>query len=126
MVDELFVDKPYCLWPERRLPFVDYMKQMAQCKFTLSPRGYGPDTYRTWEALLAGSIPIVKSSPLDTLYADLPVLIIDDWTVLTQEYLEQKYGEITSKKWSIEKLFVDYWIAQIRMIQDDFLKGYKE
>jgi hypothetical protein len=29
--------------------------------------------------LLLGSIPIVKTSPLDPLYKDLPVVIVKDW-----------------------------------------------
>ena len=45
---------------------------MAKAKFALSPGGTGPDTYRTWEALLVGTIPIVKTSQLDNLYSDLP------------------------------------------------------
>ncbi len=121
-LDAYLQDKDFCYTVKNRMPFLEYMEQMASFKFSLSPRGYGPDTYRTWEALLVGSIPIIKSSQLDSLYADLPVLIIDDWQCITKEFLEQKYLELTAKKWSLEKLFVEYWQRQIHLIRDAFLR----
>jgi hypothetical protein len=48
--------------------------------FVISPHGNGLDCHRTWEALCLGCIVIVKKSPIDTLYTDLPVLIIDNWS----------------------------------------------
>lgn len=56
-----FKREPYCLNREKAIPFDDYMSEMADCKFALSPRGWGPDCYRTWEALYVGTIPIVLS-----------------------------------------------------------------
>ena len=102
-----------------------YLSQMASSKFTLSPRGLGIDCYRTWEALLVGSIPIVKSSRLDSFYADLPVLIVDDWSCITREFLEEKYLEITSRKWSREKLFISYWAHLIESVKEEFLRVEK-
>jgi len=43
--------------------------------FVASPYGNGFDCHRTWEALCLGCIPIVKISPLDRLFANLPVLL---------------------------------------------------
>ncbi len=121
-VVDYFADKDYCFKVTNRLPFLEYMQQMSEFKFSLSPRGYGPDTYRTWEALLVGSIPIVHTSQLDSLYADLPILIIDRWDTITEEYLERKYAEITQKKWSIDKLFIEYWSLKIFKLRDEFLR----
>ena len=47
--------------------------------FGLSPFGNGLDCHRTWEMLLFGMIPVVKSSSLDPLYDDLPVVIVKEW-----------------------------------------------
>ena len=60
---------------------------IRQCElmFVLSPMGGGYDCHRTWEALCLGCIPIVKSSGLDPLYADLPVLIVKNWSDVTRE-----------------------------------------
>ena len=69
------------------VPRGDTWKAMSLTAFTLSPRGGGLDCHRTWEALVLGSVPVVKSSPLDPLYAGLPVLVVGDWTELTVERL---------------------------------------
>ena len=39
----------------------------------------GLDAHRTWEALLVGTIPIVRSSKLNPLYERLPVIIVNRW-----------------------------------------------
>ncbi len=95
---------------------------MAEYKFALSPAGFGPDCFRNWEALLVGTIPIIKSGTIDTLFTDLPVLIIDKWTDITPELLEQKWQEFTSKRFNIEKLYIEYWAQKIFSTRDDFLK----
>lgn len=116
-----FEQADYCFTVQERIPFLLYMEQMSAFKFSLSPRGYGPDTYRTWEALLVGSIPIVRTSQLDALYTDLPILIVDQWEQVTKTFLEQKYQEMTLKKWDIEKLFMEYWEKRIKDVQQDFM-----
>lgn len=113
-VRSLFQDKSFCTNAKQK-EFNEYLKEMAQHKFVLSPRGIGLDCYRTWESLLVGSIPIVKTSYLDPVYQDLPVVIINDWQEVTKEFLEQKYIEISSKKYNLEKLYIGYWIKQIRL-----------
>ena len=75
-----------------------YLDDTLKSKFVLSPRGNGLDCHRTWEALLMGAIPIVKSSTLDPLYKDLPVLIVDNWEDINKEYLEEKYQGLLMKK----------------------------
>lgn len=109
----MFNNKHFCFKSDSNKQFDDYLKEMAQSKFVLSPRGGGLDCYRTWEALLVGSIPIVKHSNLDCLYKDLPILIIDSWEDITEEFLNTKYKEIISKNYKIEKLFMGYWLKQI-------------
>lgn len=82
-------------------------------KFTLSPRGWGEDTHRTWEALYMGCIPIVLSSVIDELYLDLPVLVINDWTEITEDFLNEHYAIIEEKKlnnkYNMNKLNMSYW-----------------
>ncbi len=121
-VTKCLKNEGYCYQAKKRLPFLDYMKEMAQFKFTLSPKGYGPDLYRTWEAMIVGSIPIVGTSHVDGLFENLPVLIIEDWTVITEEFLERKYAEISTKKYPIEKLCVQYWADKIEQVREEFLK----
>jgi hypothetical protein len=86
-----------------------YLNDMVHSKFVVSPRGNGIDCHRTWEALLMGAIPIVRTSTLDPLYEGLPVLIIDDWECVTEEFLKDKYLELKNQTYNIERIFVDYW-----------------
>lgn len=104
-----------------RKGFEAYLIEMGDHKFTASPRGAGIDCYRTWEALLVGSIPIVVTSELDPAFKDLPVLIINSWRDLNRKFLSKKYKEITSKTYSLKKLFIDYWKTKIKSVQQDFL-----
>lgn len=82
-------------------------------KFILSPEGAGFDCHRTWEAIFIGVIPIVKTSNIDDLFTDLPVVIVNDWADLSLEFLNTKYDEIMANKqqnvYNYEKLHLDYW-----------------
>ena len=56
-------------------PF-DHMMETAESRFALSPSGLGMDTYRLWQALLVGTVPVVESNAgLDRTYSSLPVLV---------------------------------------------------
>ena len=91
---------------------------MSKYKFILSPPGAGEDTHRTWEALSVGCIPIVKSSLLNILYEDLPVVIVDDWDVITKEFLETEYKKFQEKKlqkrYKLEKFKMSYWLNKFK------------
>ena len=75
-----------------------YLRLLGQHRFVLSPRGNGLDAHRTWEALLVGSIPIVRSSALNPLYEALPVLIVRDWADVTPRLLRDFLGNYTIRK----------------------------
>jgi hypothetical protein len=111
-----FKGKDFCYSPDR-LNTEKYLHEITQAKFILSPHGNGLDCHRTWEALYLGVIPVVKKSTLDPLYEGLPVLIVDDWCDLTEDFLEQKYIEMMSRSYRTEKLYIHYWL--------DILKKYK-
>ena len=85
--------------------------------FVVSPFGNGLDTHRTWEALVLGCIPIVKTSPLDSLYTNLPVLIISDWNNINAELLENTINDFKEKhekgKFNYDKLLLKYWVDKI-------------
>ena len=78
--------------------------------FVLSPRGGGYDCHRTWEALILGCIPIVKTSGLDPLYEDLPVCIVESWSDVTAEYLQKYLESIKHKRFNYDKLTLKYWV----------------
>jgi hypothetical protein len=107
-----FRQMPYCYFANQK-PHEQYLADLCRSKFVLSPRGNGLDCHRTWEALYMGAIPIVPSTTINSVYADLPVVIVNDWAVLTQTYLEQQWIEYSKKPFKIEKIYADYWFDLI-------------
>lgn len=107
-VHQILSPRPYIVWSSRK-NFFPYLKDLSRSIFALSPRGNGLDCLRTWEALLFGAFPIVKTSPLDSLYQDLPVVILKDWSELTRELLEQKLEEFKNCTFNMNKIYFDYW-----------------
>lgn len=87
-----------------------FLREMKSSKFVVCPRGNGVDTHRMWEALYMGSIPIVKyEDNTHHLFTDLPILWIKEWSEINEEFLENKYSEITNKVWNLNKLKLSYW-----------------
>ena len=86
----------------------------SMCAFVLSPHGNGLDCHRTWEALCLGCIPIVKTSPLDSMYNELPVLIVNDWNDITIELLQKTVDEYKGREFRYEKLTLKYWMDMIK------------
>ncbi|MEI6121357.1 MAG: hypothetical protein WCP90_02450 [Opitutae bacterium] len=88
-------------------------RNQSQYAFVISPHGNGLDCHRTWEALCLGCIPIVRTSPLDTLFADLPVYIVNDWSDVTEENLRRILNEFSQRKFDLNRLTLKYWIDKI-------------
>ena len=86
-----------------------------QCKyaFVVSPHGNGLDCHRTWEALCLGCIPIVKTSAIDSLFDELPVLIVKDWSDVTKELLDSTISTFKDKSFNYDKLTLKYWMDKI-------------
>jgi len=91
---------------------------MSTFCFIISPHGNGLDCHRTWEALCLGCIPIVKTSSLDILFYDLPVLIVNEWSDVSLELLNNTISnyktKYISKQFNYDKLLLKYWINKIK------------
>ncbi len=107
-----FKDQPFCT-NVSGLDFANYLPSLAMSKFVLSPRGNGLDCHRTWEALYMGAIPVLRTSAADSLYKDLPVIIIKDWKDVTEEFLIKKWREMRFRKYKFEKMYAYYWLNLI-------------
>jgi hypothetical protein len=113
---QYFRNQSFCTFSSPK-PWDEYLNDLSCSKFVLSPPGNGLDCHRTWEALLMGSIPVMISTSIDCLFGDLPVIIVQDWNQVTHKFLEKKYKEMKDKTYHFEKLYADYWLDQIRTIQ---------
>jgi hypothetical protein len=93
-----------------QLNFQDYMEDLSQHKFAVSPEGNGIDCYRTWECLYLGVIPIVKESKAMSFFKELPILFVDNYDDITSEFLEKNYKEkFINKDFDLKKLNISFW-----------------
>jgi hypothetical protein len=113
---ESLKNSPATLFLENRLPRSNLWKIKAKYAFSICPHGNGYDTYRVWEDLALGIIPIVKSSPLDPLYKQFPIAIVSDWNEITLDNLViwyQKYKDEILSESTFKKLKLKYWLDKI-------------
>ncbi len=100
--------------------FEEFIDNIYNHKFVLSPEGNGIDTHRTWECLYMGTIPIEKRNINNQFYTDLPICFVDDWKQVTKAFLEKEYVRIKKASWNMEKIAFEYWKSKI-CIHADFV-----
>jgi hypothetical protein len=90
-------------------------RNRGEYAFVVSPHGHGLDCHRTWEALALGHIVLVPASPLDRIYAGLPVVSVSDWNEITPAKLEmwlEVYAPLTRQnpRWTSR-----WWVDEMRV-----------
>ena len=99
--------------------------QVLSSKFVLCPPGLGADSYRIWEVLYLGAIPVVERTGggWDDIFLDLPVLLVDDFGDVTQELLEASYPRLLARcgAFDYRKLTKAYWFWEMR--RDDHARA---
>jgi len=112
---QIFKNKSWCTleYGSNGQNFDQYLNNIYNHKFTLSPRGNGIDTHRCWESLYMRSIPVVIRNINNFQYSDLPIVYVDDWEEITEDFLNKKYIEINlniqNNLYNFEKLKFEYW-----------------
>ncbi len=91
---------------------LDTWKKMSEYKFIISPHGTGLDCFRTYEALALGCMPVVKSSTLDFLYKDFPVIILPSWNDISISFLLSEAERL--KHIGRNGLSLKYWADKIK------------
>lgn len=95
--------KPLMAKPQRHQ---DYLRELSQHRFVISPPGDRPDTFRHWECVAMGAIPV---SELPNTFQDL----FGDSIVLVDNLVAKANGPIESERIESnrELATVDYWRA---------------
>lgn len=101
-----------------RLPRSEAWRHCADFAFAFSTHGNGLDCHRTWELLMLGCIVITRTSSLDPLFKDLPVVIVEDWEESLapeqrRRWLEQ-LGPLTDRAYIEDRLSPAPWVAGMR------------
>lgn len=108
------INKELLVFNQTFTPRTTNWNLMTKYSFVLSPAGVGLDCYRTWEALCLGCIPIVKMVNFTKLFEDLPVLMVTDWSEVTEELLQKTIKNFSERMFNYEKLTLSYWTNQIK------------
>ena len=105
----------------------EYCKQLQEHIFSMCPPGNGKDTHRVWESIFFGCIPIVEKSNMNDFFATLfPMLVVDRWSDITEEFLINKYIEIKAKKWRYDLLDADNLFDYYGIKKSNIHKKYQE
>ena len=96
------------------LSWNEYVQDLSEHKFSISPKGNGIDCHRHWESLYLGVIPIIEKSTHMSFFNDLPILFVDNYDIITNDYLNKKYEEFKLKKFNLNKLDLNYWNEKIK------------
>ena len=75
---------------------------LARSKFVLCPSGMGVDSYRVWEAIMLGTVPVLESigGGWQRSFEGLPVLRVKRFEDLTPELLERSYSSMLRRCWA--------------------------
>jgi hypothetical protein len=82
----------------------DYLANLARTQFVISPPGDGPDTFRHWESIAMGAIPV----------SQLPVTfkkLFGDSIILVDDLVANAQGPFSSARAKADRALatVDYW-----------------
>lgn len=94
----------------------EYRHTLSTSKFTVSPEGFGSDCYRTYEALLLGSVPLIDNPYTYKSLINLPVVFVTDWSLVDEEFLRKWERRLYTERytWNFDKLTQRYWLRWVR------------
>lgn len=99
-------------------PWHEYIKELSKHKFCISPPGAGNDCHRIWESIYVGCIPIVeKDTLLYPYFNELPILWVNDYNIIDNSFLDNKYEIMMNQKRNIDKAKLSYWRNLINQLK---------
>jgi hypothetical protein len=109
-----FRDKPW-VSNKYNISRGQYYIDISKSKYAISPEGVSLDSHRIYECMYLDTVPIVKTSKFDYFYENLPIVIVQDWNDVTEQFLLDNYNKCMTrlKEWKAENpTWTDakYWI----------------
>ena len=112
-VNEILSGKQFMKFLEKRQSQIKIWENYSKHKFVISTHGNGLDCHRTWEILLLGSIVVTKTSSLDPLFENLPVVIVSDWNECNTDNMKiwyEKYKDMLTEEYIRPFFIYNHWI----------------
>lgn len=113
-----------------------WLAAVAGHRFTAVPSARGRDSHRIMDVLLMGGVPVLRRNPaascydnsdnqanLTTIRGSLPVVIVDNWKQVTNQFLHNEWTRISAvpaKRWDVGRLWVDHWLSRAASINQVF------
>lgn len=113
----------WCTFVDGEISEIAYMELLREHRFVLCVEGGGIDpSPKAWQALLHGTIPIIRSNSLRQAYQQLPVAFVGDWDAneITGEIMRKWYDDLAPRFEDksadgelMTRLGMDYWWDQL-------------
>jgi hypothetical protein len=91
-----------------------FFQRLNNSKFVICPRGNGLDTFRFYDSIYSGAIPIVVKCQFHHYFQDVPILFLEnegEYKNLTEDYLNEMYEKLKYKKSDYyQSMDFNYWI----------------
>lgn len=114
-INELFSNKSWVKVQNQRVDYHTFLSELQKSKFMICPEGNAIDCHRNWEILYMRRVPVMKKNAyLEYLLRDYPVLFVNDYTEVTEEYLlsnEHLFGQM--QEISLENLDIQNFYDKI-------------
>ena len=100
----------------------EFYRQFTQFQFVAAPGSHGQDTYRFWEAVALGAVPVTLRGPLDGLYSQVPSVLVDGWRITAadlvawRQNLTERFGDLDAATRTARRTVLNstFWAEQIR------------
>ena len=96
---------------ESLISLEDYLSKLKSYTFIISPPGNGIDTHRVWEAIYAGSHPVVEKNLSMNVFNEFPIIFVDHLSKATFEQV--KFLKKNLNNFNNEILKINYWMEKI-------------
>lgn len=104
---DMFKTNEWCTVENPGLSLSDFKNRIDSHHYMICPQGNGLDTHRMWECLYNGTFPIVKNHITHKNLEDLPILFVDDFSKITENFLSDNLEKMKCK--TREKLDLKWW-----------------
>lgn len=112
MGDDIYVPDASVLDKKGRMEGNGYIRMLSDSMAVLCVPGLGYDTFRLWEALASGSMPVLeKGVGFDRVLYKIPALLLDDFAEITPMLIRQAYVEALYRadEWDYKRITQRWW-----------------